>query len=556
VTNKAAPRRPAAVLIVDDEETVRVLLNRALEAEDRVITLAGSVSEALGHMNTTQFDLLLVDKNLPDGTGLDVIAKARNLGQKPEAIVITGYSDMDSAIKAVSMGVFRYVPKPFSLDNLKIDVHRAIETARMRRDLDRRSEQLKRSNEDLQAALQMVKQAESRRMQSERLATIGYLAAGAAHEINNPLSLLSMAVPYAQNEVQALAELIKRGKADQIDLDRLDRVLRTLEPTVDAIEFLMTLASDLHTLGRTTGQQPKPVTLSDSASAALRLVRHQLKHKARCVLEMPGDLAIMGLSNRLIQVFINLLTNAARAIDEGDVAGNEVAIRGALDGASAVVRVSDTGVGIAPENLSKIFAPFWTSSGPGGVQGSGIGLAIVKEIVAELDGKIEVHSEPGKGTVFTMTFPAVSPRVSVTALPAGLAADDALASTRKTILFVDSDPSNLEDYEETFGQLHHVLTAGDIDAARKTISERADQIDAIVCELLPSDHPLGAFHDEVVAQHAELEKRFIFLGEPGPLAGIAKVKNLNLLQRPVRPAVLLAEIFKIPSRVPSRGPAG
>jgi len=553
--NRPATRRPAAILIVDDEETVRVLLSRALQADDRTIALAGSVEQAVGLMSKTQFDLLLVDKNLPDGTGLDVIARARNLGQKPEAIVITGYSDMDSAIKAVSMGVFRYVPKPFSLDTLKIDVHRAIETSRMRRDLDRRSEQLKRSNEDLQAALQMVKQAESRRMQSERLATIGYLAAGVAHEINNPLSLLSMAVPYALAEVQGLRDLIKRGKADEIDVGRLERAARTLEPTVEAVELLMTLAADLHTLGRTTDQPPKPVKVTEPAAAAIRLVRHQLKHKARCVLDVPEDLAILGRTNRLIQVFINLLTNAARAIDEGDLPGNEVAIRGALEGDSAVVRVSDTGAGIAPENLGKIFTPFWSSAGPGGGQGSGIGLAIVKEIVSELDGRIEAQSEPGKGTTFTLTFPAVSPRASVTAVPAaGMAAEETLARTRKTILFVDSDPAALEDYQTAFGQLHRVLVAGDIETARALVSDEAAAIDAVVCELLPSDHPLGVFYEETIAARSDLARRFIFLAEPGPLAGIAKVKKLKLLHKPVRPAALLAEIFKIPSRVPSRGP--
>jgi signal transduction histidine kinase len=546
---KPSSKKPATILIVDDEETVRVLLSRALAADDRVITLAGSVSEALGQMTKIQFDLLVVDKNLPDGSGLDIINKGRNLGQKPEAIVITGYSDMDSAIKAVSLGVFRYVPKPFSLDTLKVDVHRAIETGRIRRELAQRSEQLKRTNEDLNAALQMVKQSESRRMQVERLATIGYLAAGVAHEINNPLSLLSMSVPFTVSEVRQINDALRRAPDTPIDADRLARIVRTLEPSVEAIEFLMALAADLHSLGGTIDEPPKAIKVSEAASAALRLVRHQIKHKARCRSQIPAELAIEGRSSRLIQVFINLLTNASRAIREGNIDDNEVALDGELTGTSAVIRISDTGVGIPPESLGQIFTPFWTAAGPSGEQGSGIGLAIVKEIIDELNGTIQVASEQGKGTTFTLTFPATSLRASVAGVPAVSRLEPAVSvRSRRTILFLDPDPGNLEDYRDTFGQMHDLKLASDIEAARACLDEHGAAIDIIVSELLPADHPLTVFRDEVTGRFPDLQDRFIFLGEPGPLANAAKTEKLRFLHKPVRPAALLAEIFSLPPR--------
>lgn len=119
---------------------------------------------------------------------------------------------------------------------------------------------------------------------------------------------------------------------------------------------------------------------------------------------------------------------------------------------------------------------------------------------------------------------------------------------------MDPNPENLEDYGRVFGQLHQVLTAEDIGQARALLDTHGTEINAVVCELLPTDHPLSGFHDETVVAQPEFAKRFIFLAPPGPLAGIAKAKNLNLFHKPIRPAVLLAEIFKIPTQAPDSGP--
>ena len=163
---------PAAILLVDDEEMVRNLLSRALRSDNHIVVTAGSKKEAFEQLSQTRFNLLIVDKNLPDGSGLSIVEGARNMGLDAEAIVITGYSDTDSAIQAVALGVFRYVRKPFDLDALRVDISRALETGRLRRALAQRTLELERSNADLHDAISKARDAENRRLQAERLRSL------------------------------------------------------------------------------------------------------------------------------------------------------------------------------------------------------------------------------------------------------------------------------------------------------------------------------------------------------------------------------------------------
>lgn len=135
-----------AILLVDDEEMIRTLLRRSLLEKKYEVVTAGSRKEAIEKVNERQFDLLIVDKNLPDGSGFDIIDAAKRREHSSESIVITAYSDTDSAIQAVALGVFRYVRKPFDLKALGTDIASALETNRLRRDLKRRTDELYRSN--------------------------------------------------------------------------------------------------------------------------------------------------------------------------------------------------------------------------------------------------------------------------------------------------------------------------------------------------------------------------------------------------------------------------
>jgi signal transduction histidine kinase len=551
MNNESANSGPATILLVDDEEMVRNLLSRALRSDNHIVVTVGTKKEAFEQLSQTRFQLLIIDKNLPDGSGLSVVEGARNMGLDAEAIVITGYSDTESAIQAVALGVFRYVRKPFDLDALRVDINRALETSRLRRALALRTGQLEKSNADLHEALSKAREAENRRLQTERLATIGYLAAGVAHEINNPLSMLSMSIPYAVSELDTILRTQMVTTAPDQAIGELETLAKALRRTQEAVEFLIGLSSDLHSLGKPLSPQPRPVKVIDAVGSALRLVRHQLKHKARIVVDLPEELTVLGQQRRLVQVFINLLTNAGRAIRDRGPEDNAISISGRLDGQRALIEVSDTGAGIAPEDLAHIFERFFTTGEPASSEGTGIGLAIVREIIDEHGGTIEVHSNLGEGSRFTLRLPnasSVSSRTAISAVARPSSA--AMVRTRRKILFVDSDAENLAAYERSFGQMHSILLAHGPAEAARIVGESESEIDVVVCEL-PAESGPQSCYQKIMSAPGDLASRVILIGEPGAAADAARDSGLVVLFKPVRPAVLLAEIYKIPPRSPS-----
>jgi two-component system NtrC family sensor kinase len=533
-------------LVVDDEEAIHSLLSRALISMDHSVLVAESVESAISHLASKEFDLLIVDKNLLDGSGLEVIEAAREKGHRSESIVITGYSDTDSSIEAVSLGVFRYLRKPFDLAALKLDINNALETGKLKQDLANRTNDLEKTNKELWLALKRVFESERRTRQAERLANIGYLSAGVAHEINNPLSLLSMIIPFVNAEFKTLITNLKDLTETNQLLPSLMQISSSLEPTQEAVEFLMRLASDLHSLGRTEKGHPQStVKLSEVTGSAMRLTRHQLKHKASVVLDVPDDLIVPGHASRLVQVFINLLTNAAKAIQEAEHEDNTLSITATASGEHVFIEVSDTGIGISKEHLDKIFEPFFTFSIEHGDEGSGIGLAIVKEIIEEHGGSISVTSEEGKGSTFTIKLTRIASAIGQPALltPEGVE----LTRGKRIILFVDSELPNLHAYQEAFGTMHDVLLASDIQEAMSILERQHQTIDVFVCSLPKQGKAQDDFFNHLETW-PEMRERVIFVSEPGTLTDSAKDKGYRVLEKPVKLAFLLGNICRIPPR--------
>jgi PAS domain S-box-containing protein len=218
---------------------------------------------------------------------------------------------------------------------------------------------------------------------SEKLASIGLLSAGVAHEINTPLTGISSYVQMLQKKLtdSHYAQILEKVEAQT---DRVAKIIKNL------LTFARSPSDDSF----------QPVDLKQSLEEILSLIDYKLKNmNVRLVLELlpvPGTYA---QGERLQQVFINIILNALDAMPEG----GELAIRLAPENGAAVVRISDTGTGIRPELLSRIFDPFFTTKGVG--KGTGLGLSISYAIVKEHDGRIEVRSEVGRGSTFTITLP-------------------------------------------------------------------------------------------------------------------------------------------------------
>ncbi|HLF98492.1 MAG TPA: bacteriohemerythrin [Methylococcaceae bacterium] len=292
--------------------------------------------------------------------------------------------------------------------------------------VDKRTQQLLEANKtlEIEKAHQIelnnkLIEAQGHLIQSEKLASIGQLAAGVAHEINNPLgyiySNLSSLKKYLKDILQItdLAERIARNlPADnpesgeftrlkqEIGLDFLKQDLEDLvDESIEGATRAKKIVQDLRDFSRVDTQECEMFNLESGIDATLNIVNNELKYKARVVKEYGGIEPCECVGAQINQVFMNLLVNAAQAIEtKGDIT-----IRTGQSTEEVWAEIADTGKGISPEHLTRIFEPFFTTKPVG--KGTGLGLSVSYNIVQKHNGRLEVASEPGKGTTFRVCLP-------------------------------------------------------------------------------------------------------------------------------------------------------
>jgi PAS domain S-box-containing protein len=235
---------------------------------------------------------------------------------------------------------------------------------------------------------------------ADRMASLGTLAASVAHEINNPLSFMLSNLRFIDEELRAMTET-----GESLASPRGQEVREALQETLTGSNRVSEIVHDLKTFSRGDEKRSGPVNVHAVLDLCANMARSQIRHRARLVKEYGELPPVLANETRLGQVFLNLLVNAAQAIPEGsDVKAHEIRVTTTRDEAGwAVVAVKDTGVGIPPENRSRLFDPFFTTK-PAGV-GTGLGLSICHGIITGLGGRITVDSEPGRGTLFRIFLP-------------------------------------------------------------------------------------------------------------------------------------------------------
>ncbi len=243
---------------------------------------------------------------------------------------------------------------------------------------------------------------------ADRMASIGTLAAGVAHEINNPLTWLSGSLDILERELDRME---RDGSAG----DRLGVLRDAVRAAVDGTRRVSTIVGDLRTLSRPPDEPLEPIDAADVLDSAVRIATKQLHERARLVREYEDTPEVLATHGRLGQVFLNLLLNAAQAIPPGAPDRHEIRlrVRPGADG-RVVVEVSDTGPGIPPHLLSRIFDPFFSTK-PG--EGTGLGLSISLAIVTRLGGELVAEPGKGEGTTMRVLLPA-APRARPAVRPA------------------------------------------------------------------------------------------------------------------------------------------
>jgi len=230
-------------------------------------------------------------------------------------------------------------------------------------------------------------QLEKQLLQTEKLSSLGLLAAGVAHEVNTPLAVIS-------NYIQMLARQLPGDDSRQKIIEKI------VKQTFRASEIV----NNLLNFSRTSPSEFTAVNLNDVIEETLTLVAHPFRSGQVSVIKaLEGQLpSVSGSSNRLQQVFLNLFLNARDAMPSGGM----LEVRTSCQNGSVEVEVTDTGMGIPDENIRRIFDPFFTTKTIG--RGTGLGLSVSYGIVQEHKGRIEVRSTPGKGTSFHLEFPAMT----------------------------------------------------------------------------------------------------------------------------------------------------
>jgi signal transduction histidine kinase len=334
---------------------------------------------------------------------------------------------------------------------------------------------------------------------SERLAAVGQLAAGVAHEINNPLTYVTVNLDLAKRELLALMQ----GGVDT------SGILRRLAEAREGASRVVRIVRDLGMFARVEPDaSPRPVDVNAAILSALNMAASHIKYRASVHKRLEEVPKVLAAEGRLSQVFLNLLVNAGQAIAEGHAADNRIEVRTFVEaGDTVVVEVSDTGHGIPEEHLHRLFEPFFTTKKVG--EGSGLGLSICRSILETYGGSIEAESELGMGTRMRVRLPAhagVEPKASDPAMDGA----SARAARRGRILLVDDEPAILRVLSELLTPEHEVVTAVSGEDAR-TLLAIDDGFDVVICDVVMDDGTGIDLYRRIESQHPRLAQRVIFM---------------------------------------------
>jgi PAS domain S-box-containing protein len=351
---------------------------------------------------------------------------------------------------------------------------------------------------------------EQRRLQaqlmvSDRMASVGTLAAGVAHEINNPLAAVMANLDYIA-DVMGQRTSASPGAMSPAMRETWfrDEIKVPLDDAREAAERVRFIVRDLKMFSRSPTEEVRgPVNVKAVMESSLRMAWNEVRHRARLVKNY-GDVPDVDANEaRLGQVFLNLIVNAAQAIPEGNVESNEIKVTTRLEGGRVVIEVADTGPGIPPEIVNRVFDAFFTTKGVG--VGSGLGLAICHRIVTDIGGDLTVRSQVGAGTVFQVSLPEAvieALPVAPTAIPQG--------GRRGRILIVDDEEMIIRILTRILGKEHDVVATVD---ARKALALCAagEKFDLILCDLMMPVMTGMELHSELCLLSPEQAKAMIFV---------------------------------------------
>jgi signal transduction histidine kinase len=481
-TALASPASPRAlrVLLLEDVESDAELLLRALRQGgrevvfERVETAAG-MNEALTRGG---WDVIISDYSMPSFDAPAALSLMRKRGLDLPFIIVSGTVGEETAVDAMRAGVHDYFLKGKLGPRLVAAIEREMREATVRAERKRMQEQL---------------------TISDRMVSMGTLAAGVAHEINNPLA-----------SVMANLDLVMRGMTDLTKRiggsPELEELGDELHDAREGAERIRNIVRDLKIFSRSEEDPKGAVDVQPVMESTLRMAWNEIRHRARLVRRYGQVPLVEASESRLGQVFLNLVVNAAQAIPEGKSDSNEIRIATSCNmRGEVVVEVGDTGPGMSREILEKLFQPFFTTK-PVGV-GTGLGLSICYRIVSDLGGQILVSSQVGKGTVFQVVLPPAGEKATVVKPPVVV---PRASPKRGKILVIDDEPMLVKVVQRTLASEHDVTGIQGAESALARITG-GERFDVILCDLMMPQMTGMDFHGELMRVAPEQAERMVFL---------------------------------------------
>ena len=389
---KEIRQQSGRVLIIDDEKVILDLTSIILKNRGYTVFTAVDAPSGFGIIESSQPELVLLDYMMPDMDGLTALKEIRRRFPDTYVIMFTGKGSEEIAVELMKAGASDYILKPFNNQDLADRIENVLKI----RGIELKNRELLREREMLLAEIEAwnlelearvhekseaLQRAQAEIVQSEKLATLGYLSAGMAHEIRNPLISISLFV-----------QLIKSGMEDPEKLDYVEKILKE----IDRIDGILRKLLDA---SKRPKFEIKEVLIDQVIDSTLDVFNPQIDlHKIKVERDYQTiPPAIKADPSELEQIFTNLFLNSI----------NEMSSSGTLrvqlnhDDKYIIIRVSDTGKGIPPENIPYVFDPFFTTNS----RGTGLGLSVVLRIVKNYKGKIEVEKSDAGGTTFCVRLP-------------------------------------------------------------------------------------------------------------------------------------------------------
>lgn len=404
------------ILIVDDDRGVREMYADYLRASFECKT-ACSADEALGYLAAEPYALVISDMMMPGRNGVELLRDIRARYPETAVIMVSGIDRPQRIRDAMNVGAFDYLIKPCDLDVLTLSIERALERRSLQRTARIYRAHLESQNIELAHRKTELERLQAQLVHTEKMASLGQLSAGIAHELNNPAGFIygnmdilrddlaqleKLFTAYDQVALSSGGSLLIEALKDEINYERLIGDLNSIVSDCrEGAQRICDVVQNLRLFSRLDEAELKRIDIHEGIDSTIRLLSRYYSSGGILLRKEYCDLPLVTCyAGQLNQVWMNLLVNAAQAIPQH----GEVSLSTRLEEDWVIVEISDTGTGISEDQLSRIFEPFFTTKPVG--EGTGLGLSTSYGIIERHGGTITVKSKVGAGTTFTVRIPA------------------------------------------------------------------------------------------------------------------------------------------------------